>query len=271
MHSPTNTISNKDVKIAYQILGEESEQTPLVMVVGLSGVKEDWRNLSINLSKQRQVIVIDNRGLGESDIPDGPYSVETMATDVLAVMDHLNLPKVDCLGHSMGGMISQQLAIQSPGRIRKLILIGTSHGGPNQAPMKVESAQAFQVDPKASKFEKASKVLTANFSPEWIANNPEDYKEIVTGSLKQRRSGRGIFHQMSAVMSVNHEEKLPQLNMPTLVIHGTKDLLLDYKNGQMLAEKIPDAQLVTLENIGHLTWSMDEGATEKAIEKFLMA
>ena len=75
---------------------------------------------------------------------------------------------------------------------------------------------------------------------------------------------------MSAVMAVNHEEKLPQLSIPTLVIHGTEDQLLDYKNGQMLAEKIPNAELVTLENIGHLTWSMDEGATEKAVERFLM-
>ncbi|MBV1872223.1 MAG: alpha/beta hydrolase [Gammaproteobacteria bacterium] len=270
MSNPSNTVINDDVKIAYQVLGEQSDQIPLVMVIGLSGVKEDWRHLSANLSKNRQVIVIDNRGLGESDIPDGPYSVELMAGDVINVIDHLGLRKVDCLGHSMGGMISQQIAIASPERVGKLILIGTSHGGPNQAPMKAENAQAFQVDPQASKFEKASKVLTANFTAEWINANPEDYKNIVNASLAQRRSGRGIFHQMSAVMAVNHEEKLPQLSIPTLVIHGTEDQLLDYKNGQMLAEKIPNAELVTLENIGHLTWSMDEGATEKAVERFLM-
>jgi len=268
MQTSTRHITHDGVKIAFQIFGDHSE-IPLVMVMGLSGVKEDWRSLSQNLGKNRQVVVLDNRGLGESDVAPGPYSIETMANDVLAVTNELKLKKFDLMGMSMGGMICQHLAVHSPDLIRKLVLMSTSHGGPGQAPMNPESAQAFQVDPKASAFEKTSKVMTVNFTPEWIEANPGAFTESVNESLKQRRSGKGIFNQMMAIMNFNLEEEIKNIDLPVLVIHGTMDQLIDVKNGEMIAEKIPGAKFTPIQDAGHMTWMVDNGETESQISQYL--
>ncbi len=268
-HTAT-VITNDKVKIAYQVLGKTSKQPPLVMIIGLSGVKEDWRSLSHDLAKNRQVIVMDNRGLGESDIPPGPYSTQMMATDVLAVINQLGYQKVDVMGHSLGGMIAQQFTALFPSNVRKLILASTCHGGPNQAPLKAESAQSFQVDPNASAFEKAAKVLRINFTPEWIDLHPDIFERVVNASLQYHRSGRGIVNQMSAAMAFDNEEQIKRFDLPVLVIHGTEDQLLDFKNGEMIAAKIPNASFVAIKKGGHMTWIMDEGLTEQAIENFLI-
>lgn len=276
-NNPANSISpaatvvtNDKIKIAYQVLGETSKQPPLLMIIGLSGVKEDWRSLSHNLAKNRQVIVMDNRGLGESDVPPGPYSTQMMANDVLAVINQLGYQEVDLMGHSLGGMIAQQFTIQFRNKVRRLILASTSHGGQNQAPLKAESAQSFQVDPAASAFEKAAKVLRINFTPEWIDLHSDTFECVVNESLQRRRSGRGILNQMSAAMTFDSEEQIKKFDLPVLVIHGTEDQLLDFKNGEMIAAKIPNASLVAIKKGGHMTWIMDEGLTEQTIEEFLI-
>lgn len=268
MQTTTRYLINNGVKIAFQTIGDQSD-IPLVMVMGLSGVKEDWRSLSHNLGKNRQVVVLDNRGLGESDVAPGPYSIETMANDVLAVTNELKLKKFDLMGMSMGGMICQHIAVHSPDLIHKLILMSTSHGGPGQAPMKPESAQAFQIDPNASAFEKTSKVMTVNFTPEWIEANPEAFTTAVNESLQHRRSGKGIFNQMMAVMNFNLENEIKHIDLPVLVIHGTNDQLIDVRNGEMIAEKIPGAQFIPIKGAGHMTWMVDNGETESQIKQYL--
>ncbi len=268
MQTSTKYISNNGVRIAYQLIGERSD-IPLVMVMGVSSVKEDWRFFSHNLASNRQVIVLDNRGQGESDVAPGPYSIETMAKDVMAITRALEINQFDLLGMSMGGMICQQIATDTPESIRKLVLMSTSHGGPNQTHMKPESAQALQANPGASLFEKASKAMAVNFTPDWIEKNPEAYKESINESLKQKRSGKGIFHQMMAVTKFNLEEEIKNINIPVLVIHGTKDQLLDVTNGKMISEKIPGAKFIPIQDAGHMTWIVDNGETEKQINSFL--
>jgi len=270
MQTSTKFITRDGVKIAFQLIGDTSD-IPLVMLIGLSGVKEDWRTLSQHLGETRQVVVLDNRGLGESDVAQGPYSIETMANDVLAVTNELKLKKIDLMGMSMGGMICQHLAVHTPDLIRKLVLISTSHGGPNQAPMKAESAQAFQVNPKASAFEKTSKVMTVNLTPDWIEANQEAFTDSVNQSLQQRRSGKGIFNQMMAVVNFNLEEEIKDIDLPVLVIHGTNDQLFDVKNGEMIAEKIPGAHYIPIQGAGHMTWMVDNGETESQINNYLEA
>lgn len=262
--------SNDGTRIAYQQLGQAGHQVPLVMIVGLSGVKEDWLPLSENLAKHRPVIVIDNRGIGESDIPPGPYTTQIQANDVLAVVNALGLTHIDLLGHSMGGMIAQAFALLYPRQVRKLILASTSHGGPHQAPIKPESLQAFQANPAASAYEKAAKVMEMNFTPEWIHQHPAHFETMVKNSLNYKRSGRGMMSQMAAASTFNAEEEIKTLNMPVLIIYGTDDQLLDHQNGELLRDKIPGARLVSIKNAGHMTWLMDEGQTERAIDAFLI-
>lgn len=267
----TQTICVNDTKIAYQIKGEASDNYPLVMVMGLSGVKEDWAELAKVLAESRQVLVLDNRGIGESDVPSGAYSIKEMVEDVLAIVDHLSWVEFDLVGVSMGGMISQQLVTQASHRVRKLVLMSTSHGGPNQTPLSAEAFQAFQVDPKASAIEKVKQFMKINYTESWIDANPVQFEANVNESMKYRRSGRGILNQMAAIMSFNLEEAIKGIKTPTLVVHGTGDRLLDFSNGELIAEKIPGARMVAIEGAGHLVWMVDHGASAAAINDFLVA
>ena len=95
-----------------------------------SGVKEDWRGLAHRLAARREVVVFDNRGLGESDDVDDAYDMASLADDVLALADHLAWRTFALLGISFGGMIAQHAAIRAtPGRVRRLVLGCTSFGG----------------------------------------------------------------------------------------------------------------------------------------------
>ena len=96
----------RQFKQAYQVLNGNHANTPLVMVMGLSGVKEDWAPLAEALAKNRPVLVFDNRGIGESEIPEGPYTIQEMAEDTLALIQHLGWSTVQLMGISMGGMIA---------------------------------------------------------------------------------------------------------------------------------------------------------------------
>ncbi|MGB5234853.1 MAG: alpha/beta fold hydrolase, partial [Candidatus Macondimonas sp.] len=99
------------VRIAYHLRNESASVRPLLMIMGLSGVKEDWHDLPERLAQDRPVAVFDNRGIGESDVPDGPYTAEQLAGDALALLDTLRWEQVHVMGISMGGMIAQTLAL----------------------------------------------------------------------------------------------------------------------------------------------------------------
>jgi len=265
----TEYIDTGETRIAYQLKGEANDAYPLVMVMGLSGVKEDWASLADTLADSRQVLLIDNRGIGESDVPQGGYSIKEMADDVLAIANHLDWERFDLVGVSMGGMISQHLAVHAPRRIRKLVLMSTSHGGPNQTPLSAEALTAFQVDPAASVFEKVKQFSKINYTKTWLTENPQQFESNIHQSIKYRRSGRGILNQMGAVMGFNLEQEISAIDLPTLVVHGSGDRLLDFTNGQLIADKIPNAQLITIEGAGHLVWMVDRGQSASAINKFL--
>ena len=95
-----------------------------------SGVKEDWHALADALAQSRRVLVFDNRGMGESDTPKDPYHMEQFVNDTLQLAAHVGFTTFDLMGISMGGMISQQVALSAPpGKIRRLILGCTYHGG----------------------------------------------------------------------------------------------------------------------------------------------
>lgn len=270
MVKSTQFVSINQTKIAYQVLGEAGDQYPLVMVMGLSGVKEDWLELSQSLARHRQLVVIDNRGIGESDIAEGPYSINMMADDVRAVVDKLAWDKFDLIGVSMGGMISQQFVLNYPRRINKLILMSTAHGGPGQTAVSAEALRAFQTDANMSAFDKVKQFSQINYTPEWIAANPQQFNENIHETLKYKRSGRGVLNQMGAIMGFDLENEIHQISVDTLVIHGTGDRLLDFRNGQLIEEKIPNARLMPIKDAGHLVWKVDRGESARAIERFLV-
>ena len=110
------------ININYMVAGQGE---PLVMIAGFSADQSLWKSQLPAFKKQFQMVIFDNRGVGKSDKPQGPYSPKMMSEDTIKLMDYLNIKKAHILGHSMGGLIAQEIAINYPERVMKLILAST--------------------------------------------------------------------------------------------------------------------------------------------------
>ena len=107
------------ININYAVAGRGE---PLVMIAGFSAAQSLWKSQIPTFKKQFQVVIFDNRGVGKSDKPKGPYSPRMMSEDTIKLMDYLNIKKAHILGHSMGGLIAQEIAINYPERINEINL-----------------------------------------------------------------------------------------------------------------------------------------------------
>ncbi len=122
---------SQGVKIAYEIRGVGE---PLTLVHGLAYDRNGWGRLPDLLAQRFRVALLDNRGVGESDEPEGPYAVAQMAADVVAVLDDAGIERTNLFGVSLGGYIAQELALAYPERLAKLVLASTAPGGGRRRP-----------------------------------------------------------------------------------------------------------------------------------------
>jgi len=257
------------VRIAYHLLNESALARPLLMIMGLSGVKEDWHDLPERLAQDRPVAVFDNRGIGESDVPDGPYTAEQLAGDALALLDTLRWEQVHVMGISMGGMIAQTLALAVPERIDRLVLGCTSDTGRVDPAPDREVMSAMMPMAGAAPREAAARALVVNYTPDWIAENPLRFEALIDRSLRYRRRARGILAQINAVSRFAARERLADLTHAVLVLHGDADRLIPHPNGERLADRLRNARFETLPGCGHLFWHMDSGQSSGLIRDFL--
>jgi 3-oxoadipate enol-lactonase len=238
--------TNSGVKIYWD---EAGEGEPVLLIMGLGSSRATWNRIRPALAAQYRTIAFDNRGVGESDVPAGPYTMREMAADAVAVMDAANVPSAHVLGLSMGGMIAQELALQYPDRVRSLILACTSPGGENavRADQDVLSVigSFMSMGPEAG---------TEAFVP--LLHAAGTARTRIDEDLALRRkwypSADGYRGQLQAIRSWEAFSRLHQIRVPTLVIHGDCDRLIPSRNGEILAERIPGARLVLLPQAGHV-------------------
>src|ERR1700689_4465912 len=121
-------INNHSAKIYWD---EQGQGSPLLLIMGLGYPAALWHRTRPILSQHFRTIALDNRGVGSSDVPPGPYSIATMASDATAILDAAGVPSAHVFGVSMGGMIAQEFALQYPERVQSLILGCTAARGPN--------------------------------------------------------------------------------------------------------------------------------------------
>src|SRR5271155_5414484 len=119
---------NEGVKIYWEELGEGA---PLLLIMGLGWASYLWHRTRPVVAQRYRTITLDNRGVGRSDAPAGPYPIPVMASDAAAVLDAAGVDRAHVYGISMGGMIAQEFALQYPNRVRSLILGCTAAGSPN--------------------------------------------------------------------------------------------------------------------------------------------
>jgi 3-oxoadipate enol-lactonase len=246
---------------------EEGAGEPLLLIMGLGATLEWWARIRPALAARYRAILFDNRGVGRSDVPPGPYSIPVMADEAAAVMTAAGLPSAHVFGLSMGGYVAQELALRYPGRVRSLILACTSCGGRDAVRAEPEVASALGARAKMTREEAACGMVPYTFD----SSTPrERIEEDLAIRLGAHVPAEGYFAQLDAIRAwPGAHARLKEIAAPTLVIHGESDRLVPPENGRILARGIPGAQLVMLPQASHIFLTDQPEPARDAILAFL--
>lgn len=266
------TAKNGDIEIAYQVISNENPKDNILLVNGLGHPMFTWTAEIYQplVDAGYRVIRFDNRGLGHSDwmknwSKQNPYTLEDMATDAVAVLDDLGIGKAHIIGASMGGMISQRLAISHSERVKSLTsIMSTSHYFD-----KTEKNTSFQFYRDyvmvniayRHNLKKEENKVKLHVSIQRILRGKGDYEfnheDSIVNAFNEVRNRRGFNaragdqHQEAIKLSGSRYDELAQINVPTLVIHGTDDPLILIGQGEKYARQISTAKTLFIKGMGH--------------------
>jgi pimeloyl-ACP methyl ester carboxylesterase len=231
------------IHISYQV---EGQGEPLVMIMGFTASRIGWMPQLRFFKKYYRVITFDNRGAGKSDKPPGPYFTKMMADDTVNLMDVLGLEKANIMGLSMGGMIAQELAINYPQRVMKLVLAATYARQDETSGDTLEQAKFLHLTPE----KKVGAMVSLAFNKPLYRFTFGLLARVQTRFTKA--SGRvGIAGQSEACLKHDTLERLSSITAPTLVIVGTGDRIIKPVSSEVIAGRIPNAKLVKVEGASH--------------------
>jgi 3-oxoadipate enol-lactonase len=236
---------------------------PVLLVMGQGYARWAWEPVAEPLSRRYRVVSFDPRGVGGSDKPAGPYSVEELTADALRVLDEHGIERAHVVGASLGGMVAQELAISHPARVEKLALLCTSSGFGKPVPMLQSLVGVYQaaagLEPEA-----ALRVFVENAVSERSAAD-----ELVRRRLENPIEPAMRDAQGAAALAFDSWERLDRITAPTLVATGDADNVVDWRSSEALAGRIPNARLAVLPGAGHMFWWDDPAATVALLEEFL--
>ena len=267
----TQHADHDGVRIAYEVRAADGGggRAPIVLVHGLGYARWGWDGLPGLLAEQHDVVLLDNRGIGDSDVPEGPYTAGQMAGDVLAVLDHARIGRAHVVGSSLGGMIAQEVAIRWPERVDRLVLLSTTPGGADAAPMPQQTVELLQQMPGLEPRDALRRAIVNAMAPAHVAAQPELVEQVLDHRLADPQDPAGWQAQAHAGTTYDGGDRLRQVTAPTLVLHGDEDVVVAPANGELLADRIPDARLVPLAGHGHLPFWEDPARVAGEIRRFL--
>lgn len=239
------------------------------MIMGYSGSSRTWGEpLLQQLATRYSTIVIDNRGTGESDQPDKPWTITDMAADAAAVLDALKLARAHVFGISMGGMIAQEFALHFPERVRGLILGCTNCGMSHSVQGDPEDLAKLSPTADIPLREQALRALTACCSKAFV-ETARGRGFIDQQLAEMERYPVTPLHtyarQWDAIMGFDTFDRLSRIKAPTLVITGSDDTIVPAANSTTLKDHIPGAKLHVINGASHLFfWEAPEEAAQAA-------
>jgi pimeloyl-ACP methyl ester carboxylesterase len=244
-------------KLHYTVSGNGP---PIVLMGGKTSTIEGawWRFLPV-LARQLRVIALDNRGAGNSDKPDLPYTTTLMAQDALTVLAAAGETSAHFFGISLGGMIAQQIALTRPAATRSLILAAT-HCGDNQGEGEDTPIEALRGNPLA----RYSNLYSTNFileAPDWVTEDARHFGKMPL---------HAIHRQDQAVRNHQSCERLKEIRQPVLIIHGRQDRMVSVHRAEEMAAALPNAELKILDPAGHQVHSEQFHAVTGLVRDFVM-
>jgi 3-oxoadipate enol-lactonase len=237
------------VRIAWERHGSGK---PLVLIHGLGYARWGWEPVLPGLAARFDVIVFDNRGIGESDAPPGPYTAAEMAVDTARVLDEAGVRRAHVVGTSLGGMVAQEFALAYPERVDRLVLACTTPGGPKAEPMPQVTVALMTEAATLQPVVALRRFVENALAPATVAERPELVDRIMAHRLATAQAPAAWAAQASAGATFDAYDRLAGLTAPTLVQHGDEDVVVDPRNADLLVGLLPAARLERFPGTGHL-------------------
>jgi len=254
---PTTRIG--DLDLYYEVTGTGE---PLLLIMGLGADANAWVRQIPVLSARYRTVTFDNRGVGRSSKPPGPYSTAQMADEAAGLLDHLGIDRAHVLGLSMGGMIAQEVTLRHPHRVATLTLACTyPAASPEEQAVRTRTFAAFGVNGGTGDGHPAlaaidplvilQHMLPAAFSERFIREELPSLLPALTGNLALGFDIAALLGQVAACMAHDTIDRLHQITAPTLVLTGTADRLISPRHSDLLAAHIAGARLVRIPDGPH--------------------
>ncbi|MFQ6112211.1 MAG: alpha/beta fold hydrolase [Nitrospinota bacterium] len=256
---PTVTVNG--IELYYEAHGSGP---PLLLIMGLGSDSSHWFHQVPEFSRRYQVIALDNRGVGRSSVPPGPYTTEIFGEDAAALLRALNLGSVHVVGCSMGGFAAQYLAAQNPELVASLVLACT---GPKALPYGQRVLETWEESARAKGMEGLIKeVMLWYFTPSFFLNRKEELSRIEAMYRDRPQRLEGYISQNRACRTHDATAVLGKIKCPTLVMVGSEDRITPPAASEALTRAIPDAQLVVLPGASHrFMWEIPEAFNQRVL------
>ena len=255
-------IRSGDADIAYDITGEGE---PLLMIMGFLSDSRMWALQTPAFSPHYSCVTFDNRGVGRSSSPPGPYTMEQMASDAIAVLDDAGIERAHVLGISMGGAIAQHVALKAPERIRSLTLAAT-WCTPNEWLTRLGEMGRIASEFVREAF--ARSVLLWLFTPKLVIEQPDLLTVIEQMILAEPPPPETFVNQIAAVHGHDTREQLHQIAAPTLVMGARRDFMVPPELAEQIAASIPGSHFELLDG-GHAFSAENAGEFNRVVLEFL--
>lgn len=253
-------------RLHYRVVGTRVGE-PLLMIQGLGADSRGWMRQRLVLGSRYRCILFDNRGVGSSDRPVGPYDLEVMAEDALAVLDAAGYDSAHVMGASMGGIIAQIIGARYPERVRSLVLTCT---GCRHLPWRRELLAEW-----ASRAETEGMNSLSQRAAKWLVG-PRSLRRLwpawgLLGSMALSAPASSFAAQVDAILALDDDVRfeLSDVTAPTLVLVGSQDILTPVGDAEEVASLIPGAELVVLAGAAHGFMFEHAGRFNREVLRFL--
>jgi pimeloyl-ACP methyl ester carboxylesterase len=247
-----------EISINYEVSGSG----PRVLFFNGSGATLKSTALLIGaLAKTCTVLAHDQRGLGETSIPDGPYTMAQYAHDGAALLDHVGWDTCAVVGISFGGMVAQEFAVSYPQRVEKLVLLCTSAGGDAGSSYPLHELGTLPADERAARI---TTLTDTRFTPEWLATHPDDAAMVAMRNEqaavpKSKDTIKGEMLQLGARIGHDVSDRLHHVSAPVFVTAGRFDGIAPVSNSEEIVKRLPNATMSIYEG-GHIFTAQDRQA-----------
>ena len=225
-----------------------SDGNAVVMIHGFPLTRDIWDAQTETLARTHRVVRPDLRGMGASSVPDGPYLMETLASDIAAALDALAIERAALVGHSLGGYVALAFARMYTERVTHLSLVCSRVAADTQ---EIAENRRKTADSIESAGKLPSEMVTRLLAPETILQHPEIVQRA--GELSRRIDPRGAAAMLRGMaLRVASDDIAPDLNVPVLAVAGARDAVVPMEEARAVARAFPQGRLVVCERSGHL-------------------